>query len=183
MKAKIYIFTCLVLTCFFICCSGDDEIEPAPFNMNVNLNMDNFNNLGYVVESPNAHSGKKICHLDSGVNFGFYYSLNVPDSLIGKPLKISIDSWIRSGKKDNECGITCSVNSAKDSLMFWNGLDGRAVMAQPNEWSNLTGSFILPSNVMIPGAKINIMCYNVQASSYFDVDDLNVQFSEPNKEQ
>ncbi len=183
MKAKIYLFTCLILTSFFIGCSGDEEAKPASFKMNVNLNMDNYNNLGCAVESPNAHSGKKICHLDSGVNFGFYYTFKIPDSLIGKALSVSIDSWIRSGKKENECGVVCTVNNAKDSLLLWHGLDGKAVITQPNEWSNLSGTFIIPSNMMISGYKINIMCYNSQASSYFDVDDLDVQFSEPEKNQ
>jgi len=181
MKTKSFFFFSLIITCFFIAGCGDDSVEAPPFKHMVNLNMDNFGNTQTIMESATAHSGTKICHLDSGQGFGFFYSLNVPDSLIGKALSISIDSWIRTGKTDNGCGIVCSVTLPKDSIIFWQCLDGKTVIGQPNEWSNLSGDFILPSNVMQSGAKINVICLNGDAKSYFDVDDLTILFSDPAK--
>lgn len=181
MKTKIYLFfsVTLVIALFMGC--GDDDVKPAPYKYSMNLNMDNYNNMLNVVESPNAHSGKKICHLDSGQNYGFFYTLNIPDSLIGKEFSVSVDSWVRSGKKDNKCGIICSVTSAKDSILVWESLEASTVIAQPNEWANLSGKIIIPPTAMMFGAKINVMCFNSQAASYFDVDDLNVTYAEVEK--
>lgn len=181
MRTKNLLLFSLILTCFFTVSCGDDSAEASPFKYMVELNMDNFGNTQTIMENPSAHSGTKICHVDSGQNFGLFYTLNVPDSLIGKALLISIESWIRTGKTDNGCGITCSVTLPKDSILFWHGLDGKTVISQPNEWSNLSGDFNIPSNVMQSGSKINIMCLNGDAKSYFDVDDLTILFSDPVK--
>jgi len=181
MKTKFYLISSLSIIIFLFVSCGDDEIQSAPFNQSINLNMDNFNNMITIVESASAHSGKKICHLDSGQNYGFYYTLNIPDSLIGKDLVVSIDSWVRTGKKDNKCGIICSVVNAKDSILQWQSLEASTVVAQPNEWANLNGNIVVPGNLMIFGSKVNVMCFNSQGASYFDVDDLKITYSEPEK--
>lgn len=178
MKTKIYVLFTLLLALTLLSSCGDDEMISAPFKHSVNLNMDNFNNMVTVVESPNAHSGKKICHLDSGQNYGFFYSINVHDSLIGKEISILVDSWVRTGKVENKCGLVCTVTNNKDSILTWQAIDADDFIKQPNEWSNLNGKFILPGNLIKFGSKINVMCYNAKASSYFDVDDLNVAYSE-----
>lgn len=181
MKTKIHLLFSFIIIAVFLTGCGDYDMPTAPFRQSVNLNMDNYNNLITVIESPNAHSGKKICHLDSGQIYGFIYTLNIPDSLIGKDLDVSIDSWVRTGKKDNQCSIICSVINPKDSILMWNVFDASKVIVQPNEWANLYDKVVIPGNLMVFGGRINIMCFNSQASSYFDVDDLNMTFSEPEK--
>jgi hypothetical protein len=165
-------FTILLSSC------GDDAVESQPFKQSINFNMDNLGNLNTLVENPNAHSGKKICHLDSGITYGFYYTFNIPDSLAGRTISCSIDAWARTGKLDNDCTIACSVASEKDSSLAWTTVEALPFIKAPNEWTNINGSFVFPGNIIVFGGKINILCINSKASSYFDIDDLKVSFTE-----
>src|SRR5438105_15138177 len=105
MKTKIYLFSSIVLICFFIEGCGDDNVESAAFKHSINLTMDNFRNMNTIVESSDSHSGKKVCRMDSGQNYGLIYTINVPDSIVEKELSVSIDAWVRTGSKDNNCAI------------------------------------------------------------------------------
>lgn len=181
MKTKIYLFFSSVLICFFIAGCGDDNVESAAFKHSINLTMDNLRNLYTIVESPNAHSGKKICRVDSGQHYGLIYTINVPDSIVEKEISVSIDAWVRTGSKDNNCAIVCSVTNAKDSILYWQELSALTVINQPNEWSNLGGNLTIPSSAIPFNTKINVFCFNGSARSYFEVDDLNVTFTEAEK--
>src|ERR1044071_847557 len=105
MKAKIYLFFSAILVSFFITGCGDDSVESSSFKYSLNFNMDNLLNFHTITANPNSHSGKKICRVDSGTQYGFAYILNVPDSLVGKHISVSIDCWVRTGSKDNNCSI------------------------------------------------------------------------------
>jgi hypothetical protein len=171
----------LASTIIFSSC-GDDAIEPTSFRQSLDFNMDNIGGLQTILESSTAHSGKKICHVDSGSVYGFYYTFNIPDSLAGHAVTCSIDAWARTGKLDNACSIACSVSSEKDSVLVWTTIDALSFIKTPNEWANVNGTFVFPGNVIVFGGKINILCLNDKASSYFDVDDLKVTYSQE-KEQ
>jgi hypothetical protein len=178
MNTKIYQFSSLILILLLITSCDDEGVKSEPFKQIVNLNMDNFNNLNCIVESAEAHSGKKICHLDSGQIYGFYYSFNIPDSLIGKDISVALDSWVKTGKLENKCALVCSVTNQKDSILNWQSIDAMTFIKQPHQWSNLSCNFIIPANLIVFDSRINVMCYNTIAASYFDVDDLQVIFSE-----
>lgn len=174
---KLFFYPILTFGLLLVSCS-DDSIESSSFNASINLNMDNFNNIQTVIESPAAHSGKMICHLDSANHYGFFYSFSLPDSLVGKGIKVSIDSWVKTGNKENKCSIICSVTNNRDSILTWQAIDASSVISEANHWANLKGDFNLNETILVYGSKINIMCFNNDAISYFDVDDLYITYSE-----
>ncbi len=174
MKKILIVISSLV---FFGC--GDDEKNAPLFKQIENLNMDNISNYNTIVESSTAHSGKKICHIDSGNRFGLIYTFLIPDSLVGKNLVVNISAWIRTGNLNNNCDIICSV-SRNDSILLWQGCNPKAILKTPNEWSNLTQGFVLNPKLIKPNTTIYILLDNVDAKSYFDIDDLVITYSEPN---
>lgn len=158
---------------------GDDEVRSPKFKHIENLNMDNIRNVSTILESPTAYSGKNICHVDSGKSYGVIYDYLVPDSLVGKQLAVSIDAWVRTGDVANNCGIVCSITDKKDSVIFWLNTQANDVITTPNEWVNMKSTITIPSDVTSrTDIKISIMPVNVNAKSYFDVDNLLLTYFE-----
>lgn len=181
-KKTLFQFVLILASSLLLVSCGDDQIEPQSFKYSQNFTMDNFGNPHTIIESPSAHSGKKICHLDSGAIYGFSYSYNIPDSLVGHSLTCYVDAWARTGKLDNKCSIVCSVTNGKDSILVWKAIDALPLIKNADEWVNLSGSFPLSEQEILFGGKITIMCMNNSALSYFDVDDLKITYSETDQQ-
>jgi hypothetical protein len=163
--------------CLMSC--GDDFIKSAPFKHVEILSMDNLRNLNTIIESPTAHSGKNVCHVDSGQNYGLIYDYLLPDSLVGKQLAISFDTWVKTGKVENNCGILCSITNSKDSVIFWQHMSASEFIHASNEWNSMKNSFAIPLEVTsTPNIKISIIPLNADAKSYYEVDDLIITFNE-----
>lgn len=178
MKNLLY----LIITTLFLT-SCEDEIAPPLYKYSQNLDFDHgLLNYPSYREGVDAHSGKIFSRADSAVNFGFGYSYNLPDSLIGKNLFIQMDSWVRTGDISNYCELVISARSG-DSLMLWQGSGVRELIRSPNEWTNIKALVSLPGTMT---SKKNfcvvILAHNIDAKSYFDVDDVNITFFEQGAE-
>ena len=82
-------------------------------------NMDNISNYNTIVESSTAHSGKKICHIDSGNRFGLIYTFLIPDSIAIEIAKVEPAAIV-----SNRCS----------------GLREDAVAACEKDWSRAQGA-------------------------------------------
>lgn len=150
-----------------------EESEPRLFRQTQIFDIDNgvFNTNSYI-ESGDAHSGKKISRADSGSNFGFGYSTFLPDSLVGKELAVDVDLWVRTGDLTNTCEFIVSANS-NDSMLVWQGCGVKNSIKAPGEWSNVIYTVNFPSSLTsMPNFKISLLAHNIDAKSYFDIDDL-----------
>ncbi len=177
MKIKNIVILAFVVLGFVAC---EEEEEPATFSQTQIFDIDNgvFNTNTYI-EVADAHSGKKISRADVGNNYGFGYSYVLPDSLIGKDIAVNIDGWVRSGDLSSNCEFVVSASS-KDSILLWQGCGVKNIMKAVNQWSNLNTVIIIPSTLTTkPNIKITLLAHNIDAKSFFDVDDLKVTFYEP----
>jgi hypothetical protein len=55
----------------------------------------------------------------------------------------------------------------------------KEVMKNPNEWSFVSKEFVLPTEMTSKNnIYINVMAHNIEAKSFFDVDDIKVEYKE-----
>lgn len=176
MKLKSLLSICLV-TAIFISCQ--DEPEPSLFKQQLSFDIDNgVMNTNTYIEANDAHSGKKYSRADVGNNYGFGYTYFLPDSLIGKLISVDVNAWVRTGDLSNKCDLIVSASS-RDSVLLWLGTGSDKVMTAPNQWSNVSSVINLsPELTSKPNLRIMILSHNMDAKSYFDVDDINVTIYE-----
>ncbi|MGZ3883611.1 MAG: hypothetical protein ACXVP0_01470 [Bacteroidia bacterium] len=142
--------------------------------------MENIKNLNTIVESPTAHSGKNVSRIDSGKDFGLIYTYNIPDSLVGKQLAVSVNAWVKSGNIENPGDLICSITNSRDSIMMWNGFGSKNVLTAPNQWANLTSTLTISKDITSKAnITISVIAFN-SGKSYFEVDDLNISYFELN---
>jgi len=66
-----------------------------------------------------------------------------------------------------------------DSCKLWLGFGAKEFIKEPNKWTNVKGRFNLsPAITSAENLKITVMAHNIDAKSYFDVDDLKIMFTE-----
>src|SRR5574343_213113 len=177
MKLKqlfIPVISSLILT------ACQEEQEPKLFEQHLFFDIDNgVMNTNTYIEANDAHSGKKYSRADVGNNYGFGYTYFLPDSLVGKPVSVDINAWVRSGDLSNNCDLIFSASSNENSLL-WVGIGSKNVLTSPNQWTNVTNTFNLgPEITSKPNLRIMVLSHNMDAKSYFDVDDIAVSIYEP----
>ncbi|HRD37550.1 MAG TPA: hypothetical protein PLC65_02860 [Bacteroidia bacterium] len=177
LKKNLVILSFLTLIGFSSC--EHDESKTVSFAYQQNFDFDNGPfNYNTIIENPSAHSGNKICRVDSGFNYGFGYSYFLPDSLFGKEIVVNLDAWVRSGDLTNNADIIMSA-FVGDSCKLWLGFGAKEFIKEPNKWTNVKGRFNLsPAITSAENLKITVMAHNIDAKSYFDVDDLKIMFTE-----
>lgn len=153
--------------------------EVAPFRQVTNIDLDHgIFNYQTVIEGTDAHSGKKFARVDSASSFGLGYSYLIPDSLRGKVISVTIDAWTRTGDMSNNLDVVVSCTT-NDSIALWTGCNAKEFMKNPNEWSNMVRNIIIPATITsAPNTYINVMMHNIDAKSYFDMDDLKIEYLE-----
>lgn len=168
----------LAIISFFLT-NCEDEAGPSKYKYVQNLDFDHgLLNYPSYRDGADAHSGRIFSRADSAVNFGFGYSYTIPDSLVGKNLFIDIDAWVRTGNIANFCELIVSARSG-DSLMLWQGCGARETIKAPNEWANIKRLIALPSGMTSKkNFSVVILAHNIDAKSYFDVDDAKLTFFE-----
>jgi hypothetical protein len=176
---KVVLFFATVLGTLTLMTSCDGGSASAAFRQVETIDMDHgIFNYHSIIEGTDAHSGKKFARVDSGAGFGLGYIYQIPDSLKGKVLTVNIDAWTRSGDLSNVCDIVVTCNSG-DSTSFWTGCAINEFMKNPNEWSHVVRTLTIPASVTSLGnTNINVMMHNIDAKSYFDMDDLKVEYRE-----
>lgn len=176
------LLTLAIISLFLIGCE-DEEAVQSKFKHTQNLDFDHgLLNYQSYRDGDDAHSGRIFSRADSAVNFGFWYSYIIPDSLIGKNIFVDMDAWVRTGNISNFCEIIVSVRS-NDSLMLWQGCGVRDIIKAPNEWANVKGLVSIPSSMTSKNNLcISILAHNIDAKSYFDVDDARIVFFEQGAE-
>lgn len=178
MKHKLLAILCLIFF-VFSSCEQEEELLSQNFSYTQVFDMDNgVTNTTSYIEGNNAHSGKWFSRTDSSVNFGFGYSYILPDSLMGRAVDLSVEGWVRTGDIKNNCELVISV-STPDSLYIWVGCDVKNAIKNPNEWTFVSNSFrVGPEITSKPNLKFTILAHNVDAKSYFDVDDVKLSIKE-----
>ncbi len=173
-----HIFISFALVALLTSCVQQDE-NVQTFSYPLSFDFDNgVTNTSSYVFRDDAHSGRVISRADSGVNFGFSYIYAVPDSLIGRNLTLDIDAWVRTGDLNNNCELIVSAYTG-DSLLLWQGCGVKSFLKAPNQWTNIRSSVgISPALTGNAGVKIKVLAHNVDAKSFFDVDDLNINLRE-----
>jgi hypothetical protein len=170
--------TLLLAAGAFLVSCGDDEVKMPPFRYSQNLDMDNIKNIMTIRESSTAHSGRNVCHVDSGSNYGIIYTYPVPDSIVGKQLALDVDAWVRTGNVENNCEIVCSV-ACGDSVTYWGAIQTNEYIKTPNEWTNISKTIVIPKNsTSKPNSSISIITLNRAAKSYLEIDDLKINYYE-----
>lgn len=180
MKMK-NLFVLLATIMFLISC--EEEVSPPKYKYIQNLDLDHgLLNYQSYINGDDAHSGRFFSRADSAINFGFFYSYIIPDSLIGKNLFVNVDAWVRNGDLSNQCEFIVSAKS-KDSLLLWQSCDVRQTIKAANEWVNIKKIVSLPSSMTsLPNFRVDLLAHNIDAKSYFDVDDVNITFFEQGAE-
>jgi hypothetical protein len=179
MKKSIIFFMAVLGTVVLM--TSCDGPEPPAFRQVTAIDLEyghGLFNYQTVIEGTDAHSGKRFARLEPGTNFGLGYAYLIPDSLKGKVLSVNITAWTRTGDLSNTCdlAVTCTSN---DSITLWSGCNAKEFMKNPNEWSQVVRSIIVSREVTAkPNSYINVMMHNVDAKSYFDMDDLKIEYLE-----
>jgi hypothetical protein len=176
IKLFINIGSVALFVSVLISCS--EEISTQKYRHVETIDLDHgLFNLHTIIEG-DAHSGKKFSRADVGNNFGLGYSLALPDTLIGKSMAVNVSGWTRTGDLSNGCDLVLTVTS-NDSILLWSGCMAKEVMKNPNEWSFVSKEFVLPTEMTSKNnVYINVMAHNVEAKSFFDVDDIKVEYKE-----
>lgn len=178
MKQKLFIFLALGFL-GFSSCEQEEELLGENFSFTQVFDMDNgiTNTLSYK-EGADAHSGKWFSRTDSAVNFGFAYTYILPDSMMGRTVDLSAEGWVRTGDLSNNCELVVSVTTP-DSVYIWVGCGVKNAIKNPNEWTYVNTNFRVGQEITSnPNLKFTILAHNVDAKSYFDVDDVKLCIKE-----
>jgi hypothetical protein len=178
---KITTLLALFTVLFIASSCGDDEVPANKFMYPINLDFDHgLANYNSYRVGDNAHSGKVYSRADSAVGFGFYYSYILPDSMVGKNIMLDLEAWVRTGDLSNYCDLIASARG-NDSVVLWLGCGARQAIKAANEWTFVKTNALLPSTMTSKNNFIvEIMAHNIDAKSYFDVDDVKIKFTEQN---
>jgi len=178
MKQKLFIFLTLAFL-GFASCEQEEELLSQNFSLTQVFDMDNgITNTTSYKEGNDAHSGKWFSRTDSAINFGFGYSYILPDSLMGRALDLSVEGWVRTGDVKNNCELVISV-STQDSLYIWVGCGVKNAIKNANQWTLVSNNFRIGQEITSkPNLKITVLAHNVDAKSFFDVDDVKLSIKE-----
>ncbi|MCD6066797.1 MAG: hypothetical protein K0S33_1623 [Bacteroidetes bacterium] len=155
--------------------------ESAPFRQVENIDPDHWiYNYNTVIEGADGHTGKKFSRADSANSFGIGYSYLIPDSMKGKAFSVTVDAWVRSGDLSHVCDIalTCTSN---DSITLWTGCGAKEFLKNPNEWTQVIRTITVPADITSKNnTYINVISHNIDQRSFFDVDDMKIEYRELN---
>lgn len=177
---KKILFNLLVISApfFFVTCVNE-EPKPETFSHYANFDFDRgLFNTQTIIEGNDAHSGTKYSRATTGNNFGIGFSYSLPDSLKGKQVYVSVNAWTRTGDVANANDIILSLTK-NDSILLWVNCNFREFLKNANEWTDCKRIISLPSNLTdLDNVFINVMAHNIDAKTYFDVDDLSIRYFE-----
>lgn len=182
MKKSVIYFGIIVLFVSLLS-SCSEEAPRQKFKHVETIDLDrSFINLQTIIEG-DAHTGKKFSRADVGNNFGLGYSYLIPDTLKGKDLLVTINAWVRTGDLGNNCDVILSSTS-NDSILLWTGCSIKDFLRNPNEWTTITKSVVVPAAVTSKNnAYINVIGHNIDAKSFLDIDDLVIEYKEIESEK
>jgi hypothetical protein len=183
---SIKILTCMKKKLFFILpfaamlvlnsCS-EEEVQ-IPFRHVQEIDLDH-GVLNYqTVVDGDAHTGKKFSRITPGNNFGLGYSYALADSLKGKAIAVTVNAWVRSGDLANNVDLAVTATQG-ETVLQWSGCNMKEFIKNPNEWTKVSRTIVVPSETTSKGnIYLNVIAQNIDAKSFFDVDDLNIEFTE-----
>jgi hypothetical protein len=176
-KIALTILSLLTLGLIIISCEGG-EIKKETFKHKETIDMDHgLFNYNSIIEG-DAHSGKKFSRANAGNNFSLGYSYQLPDSLKGKSIAVNVTGWVRTGDLTNTCDIAVTATS-NDSILLWTGCNIKEFIKNANEWTQISRSITFTPDITSKGnVYFNVMGHNIDAKSFFDMDDLNVEYVE-----
>ncbi len=166
----------ILMSILIVSCSSEPVKEKYRHVETIDFDK-SFLNLNTLIEG-DAHTGKKFSRADVGNNFGFGYTYAIPDSLKGKDLVVSINAWVRTGDLGNNCDLVLSCTSS-DSILLWTGCGIKESLKNPNEWTLISKTIPVNANLTAKNNFfINVLGHNIDAKSFFDIDDLVVEYKE-----
>ena len=97
---------------------------------------------------------------------------------MGRAVDLNVEGWVRTGNLSNKCELVISV-STPDSLYIWVGCNTKNAIKNPNQWTYVSNNFRVGQEITSkPNLKFTVLAHNVDAISYFDVDDVKLSIKE-----
>lgn len=122
----------------------------------------------------NPHSGKYFTHTDSLNIYGFGNAYAIPDSSLNNDIRVKINAWVRQGDFNEQNQIAVSLEEGAN-IIQWSGISTKNHVKEARKWINLVDSITLPGSIVNKsGLVIKVFPYNPEATSFMDVDDLEI---------
>lgn len=122
----------------------------------------------------NPHSGKYFTHTDSLNIYGFGNAYAIPDSSLNNDIRVKINVWVRQGDFNEQNQIAVSLEEGAN-IIQWSGISTKNYVKETRKWINLVDSITFPGSIVNKsGLVIKVFPYNPEATSFMDVDDLEI---------
>jgi hypothetical protein len=109
--------------------------------------------------------------------YGITYKTKFPKSVRFKNVKIVVQAHVRCSNIDNKASFGVSITKA-DSSIAWQEIQINTKINNPNEWTFITDTIILPRSIINNDNTITVFLWNIDGNGTADVDDINIQYLE-----
>jgi hypothetical protein len=180
MKKILLVVTMFVFGFLFVSCSEsegktDSVIEYLANGQDTSVSVKGVQlmNLGTVV-ADSAMQNNKFSQIDSIFQYGMGLNYNLPDSIIGKELSITIKAKALETEAVNSVIVISLIDPANNTT-YYNAIDLRGKISQVNQWSEVTGTCEIDAvSNDFNGARLTIYPYKSIGKGKLKIDDLSV---------
>lgn len=124
-----------------------------------------------------AHSGKIVCDLSDGKEYGISIIKAIKDISETPLTKIGASVWFYPLEDNVNVVLTASVSNNKGETVFWAGESTELSPFPKNKWTKLNMLYNLPADKITPEDKIMINIWN-KGKNRVLVDDLEIVYGD-----
>jgi len=129
---------------------------------------------GVYIVKDGAAEGKSFTRTNNQFNFSAGLVFPLPDSLIGKDLRVNVDCFIRKGESNARHALVVSFQNP-DTTIFWNTFEADSVTNEKDKWVRLVDSTQISAQLNNKkGVELRVFGWNATGTSYFDIDGLKI---------
>jgi hypothetical protein len=177
-KRKLALYSCLLVLVFaFFSCSPPEEIEVSSLLKEITItNEDTTDGSGKF--TGDAHGGKYFSHTDSANKYGSTSVYNIPDSLLQKSIRVSVDMWVKVGDFNEKNQFAVSLEGSDNAIVKWDQIVVAKHIKETHKWVNVKDSLTIPGDAINKmGLHIKMFPFNAEGTSFMDVDDIKISIS------
>ncbi|MES2565284.1 MAG: hypothetical protein V4565_00355 [Bacteroidota bacterium] len=134
-------------------------------------------NTQTVIQDPSNQSNY-YSQVDSLVKYGYGYKIVLPDSLIGKAMKVVLSAKVKETESiTGELNI--SINEPNMSTLFWGFTEAKKSVKVANNWIAIKDSVIIPANQNNKkGSALFIFSSKPTGKGFFCVDNFKIKITQ-----
>lgn len=134
-------------------------------------------NTQTVIQDP-SNTSNYYSQVDSLVKYGYGYKIILPDSLIGKAMKVVMSAKVKETESiTGEMDV--SINEPNMNTLFWGFTQASKSIKVSNNWTSLKDSVMIPADKNnIKGSALFIFSSKQTGKGFFCVDNLKIKITQ-----